>query len=176
MKLSRWLVVTLLTLSALSVLGAAAWWWVTWPERTAREFIRSIASHDEATWKAMIGPNETSHLFWLVRTHTPQDWRSVEPASRSLTDVVMGRRMFQTHEWNFEVTRGVIAPTSDVEAKAMLLILDERLEVALERERSEKEAFLRRVEEARMALESALIDSEKLRSKTHPTTANPSQP
>jgi hypothetical protein len=39
MKLPRWLVVTLLASSALGVLGAAAWWWVAWPERTARELI-----------------------------------------------------------------------------------------------------------------------------------------
>jgi hypothetical protein len=28
----------------LAVLGACAWWWVTWPERTAREFIETLAS------------------------------------------------------------------------------------------------------------------------------------
>jgi hypothetical protein len=38
MKMPRWLVVSLLTVSVLAVLGAGVWWWVTWPERTAREF------------------------------------------------------------------------------------------------------------------------------------------
>jgi len=38
MKLPRWLVIAMLTTSVLSVLAAAGWWWVTWPERTAREF------------------------------------------------------------------------------------------------------------------------------------------
>ena len=38
MKLPRWLVVTLLSASALALLGAGAWWWVTWPERTLALF------------------------------------------------------------------------------------------------------------------------------------------
>jgi hypothetical protein len=33
MKLPRWLVVSLLTVSAFAVLGYGAWWWVTWPEQ-----------------------------------------------------------------------------------------------------------------------------------------------
>jgi len=37
MKLPRWLVIAMLTTSVLSVLAAAGCWWVTWPERTARE-------------------------------------------------------------------------------------------------------------------------------------------
>ena len=43
MKLPRWLVILLRTSSGLAVLAAAGWWWVTWPERTAREFLRMIA-------------------------------------------------------------------------------------------------------------------------------------
>jgi len=39
MKLPRWLVIAMLTTSVLLPIAAAGWWWVTWPERTAREFI-----------------------------------------------------------------------------------------------------------------------------------------
>jgi hypothetical protein len=39
MKMPRWLVVSLLSISVLSALGAAGYWWVTWPERTAREYV-----------------------------------------------------------------------------------------------------------------------------------------
>ncbi len=39
MKLPRWLMIGLWTSIVLSVLAVAGWWWVTWPERTAREFL-----------------------------------------------------------------------------------------------------------------------------------------
>ena len=42
MKLPGWLVVTLLTASLLAALSAGTWWWVTWPERMARAFVRAI--------------------------------------------------------------------------------------------------------------------------------------
>ena len=39
MRLPRWLVILMLTTSVLSVLAAVDWWWVTWPGRTARQFV-----------------------------------------------------------------------------------------------------------------------------------------
>ena len=39
MKLPRWLVVVMITTSAISLLGAAVWSWVAWPDRTATEFL-----------------------------------------------------------------------------------------------------------------------------------------
>jgi hypothetical protein len=42
MKLPRWLVIGMLTTSVLAVLAAAGWWWVTWPERTVRTFLRLV--------------------------------------------------------------------------------------------------------------------------------------
>ncbi len=44
MKLPRWLVVVMLSSSVLAPLGAAAWWWVTWPDRTAREFVELLVA------------------------------------------------------------------------------------------------------------------------------------
>ena len=38
MRLPRWLVVALLSVSVLAVLGTCMAWWVTWPERTVRQF------------------------------------------------------------------------------------------------------------------------------------------
>lgn len=43
MKLPRWLVIGMLTSCVLAVLAAGGWWWVTWPERTAREFASLVA-------------------------------------------------------------------------------------------------------------------------------------
>ena len=55
MKLPRWLMIGMLATSVLVVLVAAAAWWVAWPERTAREFMRKLAEQnikqgDELSW------------------------------------------------------------------------------------------------------------------------------
>src|SRR5262245_58666910 len=39
MKLPRWLVVSMLAASSLAMFMFAAWWWVTWPERTLERFL-----------------------------------------------------------------------------------------------------------------------------------------
>ncbi len=39
MKLPRWLMIAMLTTSVLVPVAAAGCSWVTWPERTAREFV-----------------------------------------------------------------------------------------------------------------------------------------
>jgi hypothetical protein len=43
MKMPRWLVIGLLAASAFLLLATAGWWWVTWPQRTAREFVDCMA-------------------------------------------------------------------------------------------------------------------------------------
>jgi hypothetical protein len=55
MKLPRWLLILMLSTSALSVLGAAGWWWITWPGRTADLFIELIKSeHPEEASKLLV--------------------------------------------------------------------------------------------------------------------------
>jgi hypothetical protein len=43
MKLPRWLLWSMLSLSVVAALSAAGWWWVTWPERTARQFVELMS-------------------------------------------------------------------------------------------------------------------------------------
>ena len=50
MKLPRWLVIAMLTSSVLAGLGIPGWWWITWPRRTAREFVELI--HADKTVEA----------------------------------------------------------------------------------------------------------------------------
>jgi hypothetical protein len=55
MRLPRWLVVSLLAVSVLAVPGAGAWWWVTWPERTANQFCApGNAVMLEPTWTELV--------------------------------------------------------------------------------------------------------------------------
>ena len=46
MKLPRWLLIGLWTSIVLSVLAAAGWWWVTWPERTATELRAAVEANE----------------------------------------------------------------------------------------------------------------------------------
>jgi hypothetical protein len=61
MKLPRWLLWTMMTLSVFGTLAAAGWWWVTWPERTAREFIRLLRDGDIESINALIIPK----TYWM---------------------------------------------------------------------------------------------------------------
>lgn len=46
MKLPRWLIGSMLVLSAQLAFSVAAWWWATWPERTIRAFVDQVAEDD----------------------------------------------------------------------------------------------------------------------------------
>jgi hypothetical protein len=71
MKLPRWLVIAMLTTSMLSVLAAAGWWWVTWPERTAREFVGLM---DDATELEFSDWLDTAEEKQAIRTGEASGW------------------------------------------------------------------------------------------------------
>jgi len=111
MKLPRWLVIAMLTTSVLSVLAAAGWWWVTWPERTLREFVQLVADteFEEANrlmtppTKWVIGPDDmigprpeapdflggaSSRKIWASRF---QGLENSPVNSRKAVEVLVGR-------------------------------------------------------------------------------------
>jgi hypothetical protein len=170
MKLPRWLVVTLLTASVLAVFGGGAWWWITWPERTAREFVRLVASHDEAAWKAMLGETDGRRFevwLWSIKSGPPESWSSVKRVPRSLSDLLAGRQFFETPSgWGFLVTRGVIDPPTDAEEKALYARELRELErVIAENERAvaETRALEGAVMEAKARIEKARVEYERLK-------------
>jgi hypothetical protein len=83
-RLFRYRLRSLLLLPALFALG---WWWVTWPERTARRFVAALAARDVETAQAMFsGPQS---LALLLRNSMPpraasrpQSWREIALAQR----------------------------------------------------------------------------------------------
>ena len=113
MKLPRWLVIAMLASSVLLVLAATAWWWVTWPERTAREFVELIAAHKWDEARRMIRSAPTPRPAWIVlepELDSPgwAPWK-IQPASRTLWDVLCARQQFQLREGQrIEVERGTI--------------------------------------------------------------------
>jgi hypothetical protein len=60
MRIPRWLVVTLLITSALALLGAGAWWWVTWPYRTIHKFAELVEMGDLDSANTMIVDSDGS--------------------------------------------------------------------------------------------------------------------
>jgi hypothetical protein len=102
MRLPRWLIVSLLSASVLAVLLAAGWWWVTWPQRTAREVIESAATNDKNTYNNLLSPQLAdldtladkagfADTFDVLRSRTT----SVEFYPRTWMDLFMGRLSFR---------------------------------------------------------------------------------
>jgi hypothetical protein len=81
--------------SVASLLAAAGWWWVTWPERTASKFIELI-SHGkfEQARQMMYGYSHVKEHHW--HNYFTEDERNaiVEFEPRSLEDIALGRLRF----------------------------------------------------------------------------------
>jgi hypothetical protein len=108
MKLPRWLLGSLLTVSVLAVpsaLGACVWWWVTWPQRTMNEFVRAIATDNKAYWRELSSPEMKYFLDTSKRRPELADG-DLEPVSRNLTEILNGQQEFQTGFARFVVNRG----------------------------------------------------------------------
>src|SRR5262245_60481821 len=102
MRLPRWLVVSLLTVSVLALPGAAAWWWVSWPDRTARQFVERMTSdQNDRSWiKLMVRPADFGSVKMSYDPYNtlkpPEDWRDVQPQQRSFRDLLDCRHRFKT--------------------------------------------------------------------------------
>jgi hypothetical protein len=81
----------MLTSSALAVLAAAGWWWATWPERTAREFVTLIAENKLNEAQAMMfDPAEAIPCRFCQHIRS----RELRPGSRTLTGIATGEQIF----------------------------------------------------------------------------------
>jgi hypothetical protein len=125
MKLPRWLVAILLTANFAAVLGAGAWFWVTWPERTAQEFVRRLANKEELSWVDMLPSQNDPIALDVVKSLRPTSWSDVKPRPRSLLEFLLCQRRFDTSDdvgWGFTVERGsVIGISPSGEALVRLL-------------------------------------------------------
>jgi hypothetical protein len=96
MRLPRWLVLALLSTNTASVLAAGAWWWVTWPERTAHKFAALVATRrtEEAAkmMRSASGPDDAE----LITDATKDcEFTFLEYGSRTPVDMLVGRQEFQ---------------------------------------------------------------------------------
>src|SRR5262245_30600333 len=99
----RWLVIGMLTSSVLAVFAAAGCWWVSWPERTAREFLERLShvtAQEPSTQKAepwMEGPLRSTSEYEQARRflHYLAQLRSeanLDPQPRSVMDFIHARQ------------------------------------------------------------------------------------
>ena len=98
MKLPRWLVIAMLTTSVLVPLAAGGWWWVTWPERTAREFQVLIAErqvHDATAMMLYSGVDYPADTVVAWLTSPVEEELRLERGPQSWVDVCRCRRQFR---------------------------------------------------------------------------------
>jgi hypothetical protein len=121
MKLPRWLVVTLLSASLLAVLGAGAWWWVTWPERTALRFVTCVSMRQIKNVNGLLliesdrVRRDIDVAASLHRFSHGEDYRSFmadarQKGRRTLVDWILSRQRFEVCDgfYEFTVERGKI--------------------------------------------------------------------
>jgi hypothetical protein len=96
MKFPRWLVLSLLSVSLLAVFGVGGWWWITWPEQTARTLVELMAEDQLLdVLSRMRNPHED--IPFLLGELGGQAWKQqnlrMEP--RTVADLVCGRQRFK---------------------------------------------------------------------------------
>jgi hypothetical protein len=97
MKLPRWLITSLWCFIGLASLAAGGWWWVTWPERTMRDFraLINAGQFEQANLMIRNPPQTTkdsiviSGRFW--RRHRDEDLLFPDPPT--LADRLSARRI-----------------------------------------------------------------------------------
>jgi hypothetical protein len=95
MTLPRWLVVSLLIVSLLAVFGAGAWWWVTWPERTARAFIESPPGVSERILSPPLAELSSTTEFQQIKIRL----RDILPIRRTFGYYLKGRQLFVPRDY-----------------------------------------------------------------------------
>ena len=98
MRLPRWLVICLLGTSVLATIGAAGWWWVTWPQRTARTFVQLLVDCNWTDAKAMSSKSNEPLLFFVFdeeRLRSAWSESSLEFEPRGMSDLIECRQNFR---------------------------------------------------------------------------------
>src|SRR5262245_30409935 len=103
MKIPRWLVVSLLTVSTLAALGAGAWSWVTWPDRTMREFSSLLKKGNVNQADRMMDWGDAnadwqSKERYLRRCASEIDFSGMRRGNKTIGEMLRGRAVFLVRE------------------------------------------------------------------------------
>jgi len=120
-KLPRWLVIGMLTSSVLAMLAAAGWWWITWPERTARAVMDRVGEHKFKRVEQYIAStakttyrHEIEVAALAVGDGFPQHVHANRP--RTLSDIIFSRQEFEitadSFGCNFTIECGKVVESS----------------------------------------------------------------
>ena len=110
MKLPRWLLIGLWTSIVLAVLASAGWWWVTWPERTAREYVDLLYEHRIADANRMLVPKGRLNggFVLLPRSeNSDSSWKQSdleEEHSQGWGDLLRARKRFRMASTGYQFT------------------------------------------------------------------------
>ena len=105
MRLPRWLVIGMLTTSVLFPLAAIGWWWVTWPERTAREFVDLLI---EEKYEKLAEAFGTEPSYWedyrpfFVELGVQRQQAWLHPRRRNVHDLIIGQQDFSYGEYGHD--------------------------------------------------------------------------
>src|SRR5262245_11242173 len=97
MKIPRWLIISMFGFNVLAAMAAVAWWWVSWPERTAREFARLLAAGQWKEARRMLADPD-DHVVCMVvgEGHGRSAWQesTLSTQSRTFSEIVACRQDF----------------------------------------------------------------------------------
>jgi hypothetical protein len=108
-KTRRFFRFRLRTLLLLPILVAAGWWWLTWPERTARRFVDLLNEGDVEGAKSMIVDPQPSAGFWKIAASGKFafDPPVFQPATRR--EYLAARRAFH-FDWRWDSHNDPLGP------------------------------------------------------------------
>jgi len=105
----RWFRFRLRSLLVLPVLFAAGWWWVTWPERTAKRFVELLAIGDVPRAQAMIDGPQPSAGFWKIVESREFAFEAPSFQAATRGDYLSARRVFR-FDWQRKILTGHLGP------------------------------------------------------------------
>ena len=97
------------TLLALPIVFAAAWWWLTWPERSANTFVELLAEGNVAAAQAMIDGPPLSDAFWQIVTSGRFNFTRPSFPTASWREYMHGERQFD-FDWEFKNSSRRLGP------------------------------------------------------------------
>ena len=119
MKLPRWLLICLVSVNLAALVVLPAVWWLTWPDRTARDFVTLVAQDRFEEVLRMCRTNPYARnpgVMHRIQTGFGDGQQpTLERAARTHADILAGRQNFWIPElhYGFTVQRGRIVSQSE---------------------------------------------------------------